>query len=171
MFRPLTLLVILALTACGAPVIGPGEPDLVQTLAEAPPGAAAGTCWGKLVTPAVIETVTEQVLVQPPNALEDGTITAPGVYKTETRQEIVTERKVTWFETPCPADLTPDFVASLQRALSARTIYRGAINGQMDGRTRAAVRKFQRPEGLDSGILSLAAAQRLGLVAVDLQSE
>ena len=171
MHRTLPLLAIFALAACDAPMVGTGEPDLVQTLAEAPPGAAPGTCWGKLVTPAVIETVTDQVLVQPPKVPKDGTTAAPAIYKTETRQNIVTERKVTWFETPCPADLTPDFVASLQRALTARTLYRGAISGQMDGRTRAAVRKFQRPEGLDSGILSLAAAQRLGLVAVDLPIE
>jgi peptidoglycan hydrolase-like protein with peptidoglycan-binding domain len=37
----------------------------------------------------------------------------------------------------------------------------------MDARTRAAVRAYQKPEGLDSGILSLAAARRLGLVAVE----
>ncbi|MFX0546088.1 peptidoglycan-binding domain-containing protein [Roseovarius sp. S1116L3] len=167
-FRSLTLLALLALlalAACDAP--GGGEPDLVQTLAEAPPGAAPGTCWGKLVTPAVIETVTEQVLVQPPQTSPDGTVSRPGIYKTDTRQEIVTERQVTWFETPCPADLTPNFVASLQRALRARTLYTGAINGAMDARTRAAVRKFQKPEGLDSGILSLASARKLGLVAVE----
>jgi len=170
--RPLSLLAILALTACDAPLpgmgLGSGEPDLIQTLAEAPPGAAPGTCWGKVVTPAVIETVTDQVLVRPPELMPDGTIARPGAYKTDIRQEIVTERQVTWFETPCPADLTPDFVASLQRALKARMIYRGAISGDMDVRTRAAVRKYQRPEGLDSGILSLAAARKLGLVAVEL---
>ncbi|MFX0543604.1 peptidoglycan-binding domain-containing protein [Roseovarius sp. S4756] len=166
-YRSLSLLALLALVACDRPAPGAGEPDLVQTLAEAPPGAAPGTCWGKLVTPAVIETVTEQVLAQPPELSPDGTVARPGVYKTDTRQEIVTERQVTWFETPCPADLTPDFVASLQRALKARTLYTGAINGAMDARTRAAVRKFQKPEGLDSGILSLASARKLGLVAVE----
>jgi hypothetical protein len=170
-FRIPPLLAILALIACDAPLNGTGEPNLVQTLAEAPPGAAPGTCWGKLVTPAVIQTVTDQILVQQPTVLEDGTITAPGIYKTETRQDIVTERKVTWFETPCPADLTPDFVASLQRALTARALYRGSTTGEMDARTRAAVRKFQKQEGLNSGILSLAAARKLGLVAVTLAQE
>ncbi|MEB8387262.1 peptidoglycan-binding domain-containing protein [Rhodobacteraceae bacterium KMM 6894] len=170
---PLALLICAALTlaACDAPLPGSGEPDLVQTLAEAPPGAAPGTCWGKVVTPAVIETVTDQILVQSAQVQEDGTVIAPAIYKTETRQAIVDERKVTWFETPCPADLTPEFVASVQRALSARGYYRAAINGQMDGRTRAAIRRYQKPEGLDSGILSLAAARQLGLVAVDLSDE
>lgn len=166
-FRILSLLALLAATGCAAPLSGQGEPNLVQTLAEAPPGAAPGTCWGKVVTPAVIQTVTDQVMMQPPEMRADGTVTAPAIYKTDTHQAIVQERKVTWFETPCPADLTPDFVSSLQRALNARDIYRGAVTGQMDARTRAAVRRFQTPEGLDSGILSLAAARKLGLVAVE----
>jgi peptidoglycan hydrolase-like protein with peptidoglycan-binding domain len=78
----------------------------------------------------------------------------------------VKERSVTWFETPCAAGQTPDFVASVQRALAARGLYRGPAHGEMDARTRAAIRRFQTPEGLDSGILSLAAARKLGLVPV-----
>lgn len=174
MHRPFPMLLIsaaLTLSACDAPLPGSGEPDLVQTLAEAPPGAAPGTCWGKVVTPAVIETVTDQILMQPAQVLDDGTVTAPAVYKTETRQAIVQERKVTWFESPCAADLTPEFVSTVQRALKARGLYRGATTGEMDSRTRAAIRRYQKPEGLDSGILSLAAARKLGLVAVDLPDE
>lgn len=71
-----------------------------------------------------------------------------------------------WVETPCDTNLTPDFQASLQRALQARGLYAGPITGQMDAGTEAAIRAFQAPLGLDSPILSLAAAERLGLVAV-----
>lgn len=163
----LLLIAVGLVSGCDAPLPGsPGEPALVQTLAEAPPGAAPGTCWGKVVTPAVIETVTDQIILQPAEVLADGTVVTPAIYKTETHQVIVQERKATWFETLCAADLTHEFVESLQRALLARNLYRGQINGQMDARTRAAVRRYQKPEGLDSGILSLAAARRLGLVAV-----
>jgi peptidoglycan hydrolase-like protein with peptidoglycan-binding domain len=63
--------------------------------------------------------------------------------------------------------MTPEFVASVQRALKVRALYRGPISGQMDSRTRAAIRAFQAPDGLDSGILSLDAARKLGLVAVE----
>ena len=168
--RPLlyALFACAALAAC-QPAMSlrpPGEPEVVQTLQEAPPGAAPGTCWGKDIRPAVVETVTEQILLQPAEIRDDGTVLRPAIYKTETRQAIVRERKVTWFQTPCARDQTPEFVASLQRALKARALYRGAISGQMDARTRAAVRAFQTPQGLDSGILSLAAARQLGLVAV-----
>ncbi|MFT4961075.1 MAG: hypothetical protein ACI92Z_002161 [Paracoccaceae bacterium] len=169
--RPLfCALALTGLVACGAgPDLGAlGEPDVTRLNQIAPPGAAPGSCWGKYVSPAIIETVTHQVILQPPQVLADGTVPQPGIYKTETRQEIVQPRKETWFQRPCAVVMTPEFIASLQRALDARGMYRGRINGEMDNRTRAAVRRFQKPQGLDSGILSLAAARKLGLVAIKL---
>lgn len=144
------------------------EPDLAYLTQVAPPGAAPGTCWGKTVTPAIIETVTDQVMLQPAQVTTDGRVLAPAVFKTETRQQILRERRETWFETPCAPEMTPDFIASLQRALAARGVYSGSITGEMDARTRAAIRRFQAPQGLDSGILSLAAARQMGL-AVDAE--
>lgn len=146
---------------------GLNEPEITRLRQEAPPGAAPGTCWGKFVIPAIIETTTHQVMLQPAEIRVDGTITHPATFKTETRQEIVRERKETWFRTPCPEVMTPDFISSVQRALKARSVYRGPITGEMDKTTRAAVRKYQKPQGLDSGILSLAAARQLGLVAIE----
>lgn len=147
------------------------EPALVQTHEQAPPGAPEGSCWGKDVTPAVIETVTDRVLVQPAEVQADGTVLSEPVYRLETRQAIVRERRELWFQTPCDDQLTPDFLASLQRALKARGFYRGAISGQMDPRTRRAIRRFQAPQGLDSSILSLTAARKLGLVAVERDTD
>lgn len=141
------------------------EPEPVKTHAMLPPGADPDACHGQDVTPAVIETVTEQVMLQPAQIGSDGTVLYPAVYKTETRQAIVQERRELWFETPCGAELTPEFVASLQRALKVRGVYRGAITGEMNARTRRAIRAFQKPQGLDSAILSTAAARQLGLVA------
>ena len=164
------LLLIAALGGCQAAMTG-SEPAVTSQFEAAPPGAPADTCWGKDVTPAVIETVTEQIMLQPAQIQDDGTVTAPAIYKTETRQKIVKERRETWFETPCAAQETPDFIASLQRALAVRGLYRGPVTGEMDKRTRRAVRGYQKPQGLDSGILSLAAARKLGLVAVDRPTE
>ncbi|TDK43100.1 peptidoglycan-binding domain-containing protein [Antarcticimicrobium luteum] len=166
----LSALALAGLVACGGPaadLAALGEPEVTRQIQEAPPGAPPGTCWGKHVSPAVIETVTEQILLQPAEVHADGTVTRPAVYKTETVQKIVRERRETWFETPCAQDLTPEFLASLQRALAVRGHFKGAVTGQMDARTRAAVRRYQKPQGLDSGILSLAAARKLGLVAVE----
>ena len=171
--RPAALAVLIAaLAGCSAAPVPDvqalREPDLAFMTQVAPPGAEPGTCWGKTTSPAVIETVTEQILLQPAQVSVDGTVITPAIYKTETQQRIVRERKETWFETPCPADMTPEFIASVQRALTVRDLYSGAISGEMDARTRAAVRRFQSPQGLDSGILSLAAARRLGLAEVAL---
>ena len=171
------LLAACVLAACDGPphLAGPlpalTEPALVQTYETAPPGAPAGSCWGKEITPAVIETVTDRLLLQPAEVLDDGTVVSEPVYKLETRQAIVRERRELWFQTPCEAQLTPDFIASLQRALMARGLYRGAITGAMDARTRHAIRRYQAPQGLDSSILSLAAARKLGLIAVEREDE
>lgn len=159
------------LGGCQAALPRMAEPVQVSTRDEAPPGAAPGSCWGQDETPAVVETVTEQIVVQPPEIMADGSVARPAVYKTETRQRIVTPRKATWFETPCDAALTPEFTASLQRALAARGHYRGPATGRMDRRTRAAIRAYQRPQGLDSGMISLSAARQMGLIEIDLPGQ
>lgn len=161
---PLAALLLGCLSAC----VPPGANNGVVTRAgqDSPPGAAPDSCWGKQTTPAIIETVTHQVMLQPAEVLADGTVTRPAMFKTETRQDIVRPRRETWYETPCENDLTPEFVASVQRALAARDLYRGAITGELDRATRAAVRRYQKPQGLDSSLLSLAAARKLGLIAI-----
>ncbi|MDJ0826529.1 MAG: peptidoglycan-binding domain-containing protein [Rhodobacter sp.] len=140
------------------------EPEVTATRSAPPPGLDPAGCYAQDVTPALVETVTEQVMLQPASVSTDGKVYYPAVYKTETRQAIVRERKELWFEVPCADLQTPEFVASLQRALEARDLYRGPITGEMTARTRRAVRAFQKPQGLNSGILSIAAARQLGLV-------
>lgn len=134
--------------------------------AEGPPDAAAGTCWGRDETPATLETTTEDIVVAPAILDPDGVLLTPAVTETRTRQRIVEPRGEVWFETPCPASLTADNVATLQRALAARGLYQGPITGSLDAETRNAIRRYQQPLGLDSSVLSLAAARRLGLVTV-----
>lgn len=132
----------------------------------APPGAAPGTCWGKIPTPAVVETVTEQVLVTPAKTNPDGSIATLPVYRSESRQQIVTPRTDRWFEIPCPPAFTVEFVSTLQRALQARGLYTGAVNGNMDDQTRRAVLAVQTEKGLASDVLSIETARELGIVAV-----
>ncbi|WP_428925958.1 peptidoglycan-binding domain-containing protein [Marinibacterium sp. SX1] len=161
------LLGLWSLTACGPGQEGASDPPPPAELTRiAPPGAPPDTCWHRIVTPAVVETVTAHVLLQPTEVMADGTVTRPAIYKTETRQQIVREREETWFETPCPEDMTPEFIASLQRALRVRGFYIAPVTGQMDSATRNAVSRYQARDGLDSGILSLKSARDLGLVSV-----
>ncbi|MEP2530846.1 peptidoglycan-binding domain-containing protein [Shimia sp.] len=166
-------LALLVLSACeekiaDVPYIAAlAEPEILRAEdAGVPPGARPGSCWGRDIIPAVVETVTEQVVVQPAEVLDDGTVLNPAIYRTETQQRIVRERRETWFETPCPEVWTPEFTASLQRALKARGLFYGSISGEQDSRTRAAIRRYQKAGDLNSAILSLESARRLGLIAV-----
>ena len=159
---PVTLAALLVLLGC-VPVPdgaehGPGR--------IAPPGAAPGTCWDVVAEPALIETVTEQVLVAPASYNTDGTVYQAAQYRTEVNQIIVRERQETFFEIVCAKDMTPDFIATLQRALKARTLYRGDITGTMNAATRRAVRAWQKDHGADIENLTVKTARDLGLVAV-----
>ena len=156
----------LSVTACAQNAVVTSSNIDPISLATAPPGAAPGTCWGKTVSPAVVETVTRKVLLQPAQISSDGRVQAAPIYKDETRQEVVRPRRDTWYEVPCAADLTPEFTASLQRALAARGYYRGQVTGDMDPATQNAVLRYQRDEGLNSKTLSVAAARKLGLITV-----
>jgi len=163
--------VLASLSACGAP---PEESDLPEpgvreATTNGPAGAAPGSCWGRTVSPAVIETVTEQVQVQPAQISSTGEIQSLPIYRTETRQKIVSPRVDNWFETPCTSALTPDVIATLQRALEARGFYGGAISSQLDDATRSAMRAYQvSTAGPDSPVLALTTARSLGVIAVHI---
>ncbi|MEM1372900.1 MAG: peptidoglycan-binding domain-containing protein [Pseudomonadota bacterium] len=159
---------LLGLVACasGLEPITRAEPEPLRLRMDGPPGATPGICWGRHTTPEVYETVTEQVMLQPAEVSVDGTLRSAPVFKDEPQRKITRKRLDVWFETPCAAELTPQFISSVQRALAARGLYGGAIHGELDGWTRAAIRNYQSPQGLDSAILSTAAARQLGLVAV-----
>lgn len=140
--------------------------EIVRPRDAGPPQGPAGACWEADITPAVIETVTEQVMVTPEERAPDGSVITPATYRTDTRQRIAREREVVWFRAPCPQDLTVDFIGTLQRALLARGIYKGPLTGVIDPATAEAIRRYQAERGLDSPRLSLAAARELGLVTV-----
>lgn len=131
---------------------------------DLPPEAPPGTCWDKIVGPAVTETVTEQVLVKPAELTDSGQVENPAVYRNEERLSVVREGDKTWFETPCPNVIDKEFVASLQRALAARNLYSGPISGTLDNPTLGAIKSYQQAQGLSSEILSMASARSLGLV-------
>ncbi|UWR43975.1 peptidoglycan-binding domain-containing protein [Phaeobacter inhibens] len=157
----------LLLSACADSSTGGNSTQVSRNTPAAPPGAAPGSCWATHTTPAVIETVTVQVMTRPARTAPDGRVIAPARFRRETRQDIVRPRRESWFETPCPVDMTPQLVGSLQRALAVRGLYTGEINGQLDNATRASVRRFQKQDGFDNDQLSLLSARKLGLVAVE----
>lgn len=166
----LGLALVAGLAACapsGVPVGGSGAADFSGAVIPARPGQAPpsgpGECWASDVTPAVIETVSEQELASPEVRDASGQLVAPATWRSVTRLVIVEDRRQVWFRAPCPAEMTPAFIASLQRALKARGFYLAPLTGVMDPPTLAALRRYQALHGLDSAKLSLAAAQELGL--------
>ena len=174
--KALLLGAALALGAC-QPAYVPEAPsrsdlsaELVRLDKPGPPQGPEGACWQSDVTPLVIETVSEQVMVADEKIGPDGMVTQPASFRTETHQRIVQEREEIWFRSPCPAEMTVDFIATLQRALKARGLYLLPLSGEMDAPTRDAIHRFQTERGLDSPHLSLAAAQELGIVATALEA-
>lgn len=166
-----TAFLVAGCTPTGLPE-APSRADLSQELVRpgvgSAPETAPGVCWQSDVTPLIIETVSEQVMVQKERLAADGTVLQPAAFRTETHQRIVQEREEVWFRSPCPEDMTVQFIATLQRALKARGFYLLPVTGVMDAPTQDAVHRFQIDRGLDSPRLSLAAARELGIVATDL---
>jgi hypothetical protein len=98
---------------------------------------------------------------------DDGTVLNPPIYRRAPVPRLVRARSEISFEAPCPEVLTPEFIASLQRALAVRGYFAGNVTGLLDAPTTAAVRKYQSERGLDSGQVSIETARALGLVAIE----
>jgi Putative peptidoglycan binding domain len=162
----------MGLVACAPVTIdAPARADLalgqVIQSGDIPPRGPDGQCWDRDIKPAIIETETEQVLVQAEVRDAGGQIVLPAIFSTETRQRMVQDRTQVWFPSPCAADFSPEFVATLQRALKARGFYLLPLTGIYDAGTQSAVRRYQAGRGLDSSKLSLGAARELGIAAAD----
>ena len=166
--RVLAALGLSVLAACMEPAqVSRADQDPIGPLADpVTVDAAEGTCYARTTTPAIIETVTEQVMVQPASVRSDGTVENPAAFRTVTRQQILRERREVEFETPCANVMTPQLIASVQRALIARGYYRGSITGVIDARTAAAIERFQTDEDdVHTNVMTLRTARTLGLVA------
>ncbi len=135
------------------------------------PGISYGNeaCFVPYTAPAVIETVTEQVLVQKEVREIDpdtgqSVVTSPAIYSTKTIQKIITDRREANIDIVCPRDQSIDFIQTLQRALTARGFYHSAINGQLDDRTKHAVRKVQKSYGVNISDVTIELAEYYGLI-------
>lgn len=166
---PLTVVASLALLAGCMPSAGPQAVTRAAPEAEALPPldqTADGQCFARETTPAVYEQVPGQVRVVPEQRDADGTVLQPPIYRNGLVPRLVKPRGETRFRAPCPNEMTPAYIATLQRALYARGYLRNAITGQMDTATQQALRQYQRERGLDSAQLSLDSARELGISAV-----
>lgn len=153
----------LSVTGCA---VAPADQAAAPPPAVASAPDATGRCWATEPVPAIYEQVGGEILVVPAKTAPDGTVLRAPVYRRAMVPRIVRPRGEIRFETPCPAILTPGFIASLQRALAARGFYVGAPTGRMDRPTRKAVGQYQARQGQDSEQLSVETARALGLIAV-----
>jgi Putative peptidoglycan binding domain len=170
MRKHLTWIMPPVLAACAPPpAVVPPPVTVPAFLAAEIDIGPDGRCFGRDESPAVIETTTAQELVSPAEIGPDGSVITPAVYRSTVRQDIVQERAPVAFETLCPPAYTAEFVASVQRALAARGLFAGPVNGALDPATLQAIRAFQQDTGPDSALLSIAAARALGLVALSLE--
>ena len=180
MAKPFLLTCAVALAACcvaacnavsvAAPSRGNLSAEAIRLNHPGPPASNNGSCWASDITPAVIETTSEQQLVSPEVLDATGKVTTAAVYRSNTQTRMVRDREEIWFRAPCPESLTPDFIATVQRALKARGFYLLPLTGELDAATSEAIRRFQADRGLDSPTLSLAAARELGIVTADMKS-
>ncbi len=166
--RPLMGCALAALCACAAPVAEPpasrAAPMPGTPVAE---HEADGTCRVRETTPAVYEQVMGEVQVVQAEIAEDGTVLRPPVYRKAPVPRVVRPRAEISFAAPCPEEMTPEFLSSVQRALTARGYFTGPVSGSMDAATAAAVRRYQSERGLESARLSVETARDLGLIAVE----
>ena len=166
MIRSYVLCALLAVDLAGCGQLSAPRPQYQSDLGAqvvrggGQPLEPKGACWANDMTPAVIETVTDQIA----EAASDG---GDAGYRVETQQNIVQPREEIWFRAPCPDALTLDVISTLQRALAARGLFVAEPSGSFDAATRIAIRAYQGPRGLNSDRLSLAAAQELGVIASD----
>lgn len=164
---PLIALALLAACTASQPASRAAAPVGAPPLAQPD---TDGKCWARETTPAVYDQIMGEVQVVQAEIAEDGTVLRPPIYRKAPVARVVTPRGELKFEAPCGYQMTPDFVASTQRALSARGYFADKVTGEIDAPTTAAIRKFQTERGLNSGQMSLETARSLGLVAVDRQN-
>ena len=129
------------------------------------PDPVTGHCKATDATPAIVETVTEDTIVQPTQLSADGRVLYPAVYETQTYQVILKERQELHFHAVCAAEMTPELIANLQRALTARGYQSGAVTGRMTPATKRALRDYQKTIGIESALLAHQTAKNFGLVA------
>lgn len=144
--------------------------EMIYSDAKTPPADGPGQCWAQTTLPAVFETDTIHKLLRPAEPGGNGHPGRAAIYQTVTRQRMVSDQAHVWFRTPCAAEMTPDFIASLQRALIARGYFTAPLTGTMDRATRRALRRYQAQLGLDSATLALGTARILGLARYHLTS-
>lgn len=114
----------------------------------------------RVAVPAEYQTVTVRKMVQPPASRN---IAIPARYETVTRNVKVSDERLEWRSILCETNTTPGLISRLQRALRAAGHDPGPIDGRYGARTKAAVDRYQRAQGLPTGGVTMDTLRRLGV--------
>ncbi len=165
MVKRLICLMSFGLVACAPPLEIARDTMPVISLGEIET-QPDGRCFARMAGPTRTDIVTELVEVQPEVKDRNGVVTQPAIFRNVTGPKTVVTGQGARFETVCPQVYTPDFVATLQRALIVRRAYDGEVTGLMDEATSLALQQFQRGMDVDSPLLAMRVGRDLGIVAV-----
>lgn len=89
--------------------------------------------------------------------------TVPAVVKDVERTRVTGQAEGVWRQVICDRNASASLVKKIQKALVAKGYDPGPIDGQLGGKTAAAMQKFQADKGLPQGQISVEAVRALGL--------
>lgn len=118
----------------------------------------------RIRTPAEFKTITRMVVK---NHARIETDDLPAKYKTVDRKFMLRDSSVVWRRVLCETNINGGVVLELQTILRNQGYNPGPIDGAMGGRTMAAVRDYQRVNGLAVGGLTIEALNALGITLPD----
>ena len=110
--------------------------------------------------PAVYKNITVTKLVQP---AEVKRVTIPEKYSSITKRQMVSPSKVVWKKVVCQSHMGLSTVEGVQRALKAKGLYNGPIDGIYGRLTKEAVKAYQKQNGLAVGGLTHETMKSLGV--------
>lgn len=110
--------------------------------------------------PAKYKTIKVRKLVTQPS---QKTVAIPAQYQTVTKRVKVSDEHMEWVPILCETNFNMDLIVELQRKLQKAGFNTGDIDGVFGGQTKAAVRAFQRKNGMPTGQLTIETLKALGV--------
>ncbi len=110
--------------------------------------------------PAVYKTVKVKELVEPASVKRTS---IPEQYRTVQKKVKISDSELKWQAIACKSAITRVNIKGVQRALKNAGFNPGPIDGIMGWRTKSALHKFQKSQGISTGALTQETLANLGL--------
>ncbi|RUM66827.1 MAG: peptidoglycan-binding protein [Sulfurospirillum sp.] len=127
---------------------------LTRTVVETPASTKS------VEIPAVYKPITVTTVVKP---AEVKRVEIPAVYNQVTKREMVSPSQVVWKRVVCKSSITSSTIIELQRKLKELGFYHGPLDGIVGSQTRAAVKAYQKQNGLPVGGITYQVLKALGI--------